>query len=349
MKIPHTVRTFFLLFVIIVTLAACSTPPQLTPPTQKLIPEFAFSLETNGQSDIYIGNADGAIVKQLTDDPGYDFAPIFSPDGSKIVFCSNRSGEHHLYVMIVDGTSQTLLTDQLDNCPTLPDRPIVWSPDSQWIAFASPSIVQRVDIYIIKSDGSKTINLTDSPSFYGAFLWDPDSKSLLFLEARGEPDIYRIDIASKKISRLMDKPVWAAPIEYSPDGKQLLVMNGPKQAVSVISFSQGNPVITKLSSGDVIDTYPHWSKDGQRILFMRQEGQNQDIYWMNGDGSGLVNLTEGSGVLNAWPTLSPDGQKIIYLTNHDYQWDMMIMNADGSGKTKVTEIFGSSGLISWRP
>jgi TolB protein len=169
------------------------------------------------------------------------------------------------------------------------------------------------------------------------------------LEARGEPDIYRIDITSKKISWLMDKPVWAAPMEFSPEGKKLLIINGPKQAVSVISFGQGNPEITKLSSGDVIDSYPHWSKDRQRILFIRQEGQNQDIYWKNADGSGLVNLTEGSGVLNARPNLSPDGQKIIYLTNHDRQWDTMIMNADGSGKTRVTDIFCASGLVSWKP
>ena len=56
--------------------------------------------------DIFIADRDGNILKQLTDTPGYDAEPTVSPDGTKIVFTSIRSGDLELWTMDIDGSNQ---------------------------------------------------------------------------------------------------------------------------------------------------------------------------------------------------------------------------------------------------
>ena len=55
-------------------------------------------------------NADGSGQTRLTTDPGVDYAPTWSPDGSKIAFHSDRSGTLQVYVMNADGSGLTQLT-----------------------------------------------------------------------------------------------------------------------------------------------------------------------------------------------------------------------------------------------
>jgi hypothetical protein len=61
--------------------------------------------------EIYVMNPDGTALTQLTNDPGADFAPSWSPDGSKIAFTTFRFGNLEIAVMNSDGTGVTRLTN----------------------------------------------------------------------------------------------------------------------------------------------------------------------------------------------------------------------------------------------
>jgi Tol biopolymer transport system component len=63
------------------------------------------------EKDIYVMNADGTNVRRLTDSPGLDEGPAWSPDGTKISFSSDREGQQEIYVMNADGSDQRRLTD----------------------------------------------------------------------------------------------------------------------------------------------------------------------------------------------------------------------------------------------
>ena len=60
---------------------------------------MVFSLEQGGNTDIYLMDLHGGNLRRLTDAPSIETAPSFSPDGSRIVFESDRSGTQQLYVM----------------------------------------------------------------------------------------------------------------------------------------------------------------------------------------------------------------------------------------------------------
>ena len=93
---------------------------------------IAFSSTRNGDLDIYVMNADGSGVRQLTDNPGLDGSPAWSPGGGLIAFTSERDGDSDIYVMNADGSGVTRLTEHPGD-----DWGPDWSPDGQLIAFTS--------------------------------------------------------------------------------------------------------------------------------------------------------------------------------------------------------------------
>lgn len=81
---------------------------------------IAFESERDGNSEIYITDANGGIQNRLTVHPGEDVDPDVSPNGTQIVFASNRDGDYDLYVMDIDGTDVTQLTNS-PGSETAPD------------------------------------------------------------------------------------------------------------------------------------------------------------------------------------------------------------------------------------
>jgi len=84
---------------------------------------IAYACMLDGNFDICTINPDGTDMKRLTDSPGNDEAPCWSPDGRYILFTSNRTGRYQLYIMTANGENQTRITslrgDQTSPC---------WSP-----------------------------------------------------------------------------------------------------------------------------------------------------------------------------------------------------------------------------
>jgi TolB protein len=93
---------------------------------------IAFTSRRDGNSEIYVMDADGSHVTRLTENSSLDWRPVYSPDGQWIVFESWRSGTSDIYMMRADGSGLRQLTDDPaeDGNPT-------WSPDGKYIVFHS--------------------------------------------------------------------------------------------------------------------------------------------------------------------------------------------------------------------
>lgn len=123
--------------------------------------------EPSGDEEIYVMNADGTDVRQLTSNADFDSAPSWSPDGKRILFERAPAGtftpgteaqEKDIYVMNVDGSHVRRLTDS----PGLDEGP-EFSPDATKIAFSSARDGQQ-EIYVMDADGSNPRRLTDNPA-----------------------------------------------------------------------------------------------------------------------------------------------------------------------------------------
>jgi TolB protein len=80
-----------------------SFAPRFAPDGRKVV----FSLESGGNTDIYLMDVATGAEQRLTNAPSIETAPSFSPDGSQIVFESDRSGSQQLYVMSANGGRAT--------------------------------------------------------------------------------------------------------------------------------------------------------------------------------------------------------------------------------------------------
>jgi len=94
--------------------------------------------------DIYEADLEGNIIRQLTEDPGYDAEATVSPDGKKIVFTSTRSGDLELYTMNIDGSDLKQVTHDLGY-----DGGAFFSPDSKQLVFRAsrPTTEEEVKTY----------------------------------------------------------------------------------------------------------------------------------------------------------------------------------------------------------
>ncbi len=77
-------------------------------------------------------DADGGNVRRLTHHPKLDCWPVWSPDGKRIAFTSNRDGNYEIYVMDADGSNPRNLTRH-----PAADHHAAWSPDGSRLAFIS--------------------------------------------------------------------------------------------------------------------------------------------------------------------------------------------------------------------
>ena len=102
-------------------------------------------------------NADGTELTRLTNDSGVDAFPAWSPDGRRIAFQPDRTGNGDIYSIDIDGSGLMRLTDDRGQ-----DGAPAWSPDGRWIAFHSDRNGDEgeFEIYVMNFDGSHETRLT---------------------------------------------------------------------------------------------------------------------------------------------------------------------------------------------
>jgi Tol biopolymer transport system component len=235
--------------------------------------KVAFRVGPDGDSEIWIVDADGSNLHQVTDtpnpggDPRYSSQPAWSPDGRRIAFRSDqRDNNPDVWVMNADGTDV---------------QPLVQTPgDERYPAFSpdGTKLVYRTDtdgdpeIYVAQADGTNPVKLTDNALFDSAPAWSPDGTRLAF--ERGGPGA---DVRANDSYRSMDLWTMAA------DG------------------SDQHP----LTSNDVHDEGPAWAPDGSgALVFTRDDKTNSDLWIHEADG-GERRLTDAPSLEE-----SPDWQAI---------------------------------------
>ena len=296
---------------------------------------IAFVSKRDGNSEIYVMDADGGNQRRLTNNPAKDNAPSWSPKGRRIAFISERDGHpgrapgwftSEIYVMDADGSNQINLT----NHPSA-DRSPSWSPDGQRIVFQSDrdngGRGHNIEIYVMDADGGNQQNLTNTPNADEDPSWSPDGERIVFSAQREghvenkfgiTSEIYVMDADGGNQQRLTENRNNDWHPSWSPDGKRITFMSDRKGDfvsfdIYVMDADGGNQ--QKLTNNRVWDSSPSWSPDSRRIAFHSKREGNYDIYVMDADGGNEQNLTNhpggdfGPAWLNTPFSVSPTGKK----------------------------------------
>jgi len=283
--------------------------------------KISFVSERDGNYEIYIMNADGSGLVNLTKNPTVDHHPNWSHDGSKIAFQSDRDGNHEVYTMNADGTGLNRLTES-----SYYDGDTVLSHDGTKISFRS-EINGNSEVYTMNADGSEVSKLTNSPRIDSPYAWSSDGSKIVFASERekGNREIYVMNADGTEVVNLTNHPSYDWYPDLSSDGSKIVFASereGKNSDIYVMN-ADGTEVVNLTNHPDD-DLAPSWSHDGSKIAFTRDIGDNREIYVMNADGTGLSRLTNSPGY-DGDPSWSPDGNPLCIESIGTF-----VVNVDGS-------------------
>ena len=167
-------------------------------------------MAVGGNTDIYRVSARGGESQRLTDTPGIDIGGSYSPDGSQIVFESDRSGSQQIYIMNADGTGQRRLSFFGGRAAT-PD----WSPRGDQIAFTH--IAGNFNIAVMSPNGRNLRTLTNGWQDE-APTWAPNGRIIQFFRTArnsGKTGLWQVDLTGDNLRRL-PTPVDASDPAWGP-------------------------------------------------------------------------------------------------------------------------------------
>ena len=183
---------------------------------------------SDGNEDIWIVNADGTGARNLTNHPGGDSHPSWSPDGRRIVFCSTRDDGKHddLYVINVDGTGLKRLTETDNLWNTFPS----FAPDGRRILFrrlfgerTEEGMLFNSEIMVANVDGTDAKDISRDPDFDGWPAWSPDGTRIAFSSNRSDTyQIYVMNADGSGLFRAVESPYTDVRPQWLPDGSGLV-------------------------------------------------------------------------------------------------------------------------------
>jgi TolB protein len=165
------------------------------------------------------------------------------------------------------------------------DAECAYSPDGNWIVFTSNRTDDQ-ELYVMRSDGSEAIRLTNTPGYDGGAFFSPDGRQLVYRSDRKGNDLLQI---------------YAADVNYHASG-MIMGLTNERQ----------------LTRGETVNWGPYWHPDGQHIIYATSAHghDNYELYLMRSDGSRKTRITFTGGA-DVLPVFSPDGQYLMWASKRN--------------------------------
>jgi hypothetical protein len=237
--------------------------------------------EAFDSTDIWLIDTSRGVDEPLTRHSAWDQHPVFSPDGKRIAFSSEREGHYQLFQMRIDGSRRE--EQLLDSTTSI--RSTDWSPDGRFIIYRRDDPRTNTDLWALPLFGDrKPFPIADSEFREAQGKVSPDGRWIAYsLDESGQPEIYVQAFPSRSGRRKVSMSGGSDP-RWRHNGKELFYVgaDGKMMAVPVTlgeECSFGTPVAlfdTKISNPYRESTNYDVSADGQRfVLLMAQESPFQ--------------------------------------------------------------------------
>ena len=255
-------------------------------------------------------NGDRALPRsrplQVTHAGAWHMQSAISPDGGKIAYASNESGNLDIYVIDVRGGNPLRLTKEASR-----DQSPAWFPDGSSIAFVSDRGGQK-SIWKIGQYGGAATQLVANATWPAV---SPDGKTIAFSRVAPEGDD-RIGVAP--LDSPDDVTILTGPEDgpwehvhpaWSPDGSKICYAT--RHNLWIVPSKGGDA--WRLTREGKRDVEPAWSRDGRYVYFSSSREGTLALWRVRAEGGTPERLTMGEGREGS-PSLSRDGTRLAYST-----------------------------------
>ncbi|HTC41654.1 MAG TPA: CehA/McbA family metallohydrolase [Candidatus Acidoferrales bacterium] len=241
---------------------------------------------------------DSEEAQQLTEGPGYDYQPDWSPDGKRVVYVCYRKDAMELWLLdLPSGKTRQLTAGGAVNVEPR------WSPDGKKVAWVSTQYNRRFHIFVADFANGELKNIvrltgeTKSPLpryYYSAYdmeinpAWTRDGKEILFVSNKGHihgtGGFWRMkaEAGAEALEVHYEESSWKARPDFSPDGSRMIYSSylGRQWHNLWLMPSQGGDAFP-LTYAEWDQTNVRWSPDGNAIAFIANEEGSTTIQWQN--------------------------------------------------------------------
>ncbi len=238
--------------------------------------------------------------ERLISSTGIEGQPVYSPDGQKVAFLSNRSGNPEIWICDSDGSNLFQLTSLeklFTNAPS-------WSPDGKFIVFDT-ILEKKQDLYIVNVEGGHPRQLTTHPDVDWFPDWSKDGEWIYFTSHRtGKNQLWKIKPDGSGLKQLTQEG-GLAPVE-SPDGKYIYYAKDRSYLTSIWKIS-----VNGEKEQQVVEKFKGWRK-----FFPVENGiyfvLYSDIKFFNFDTGKTKTIAKLPRTEDWGITVSPDRNWLLY-------------------------------------
>lgn len=348
-------------------ICAAAAAPALWMRDVKISPEgdkIAFGYK----GDIYTVPVTGGEARRLTTLPSYESNPVWSPDGTKIAFASDRHGNFDVFIMDAGGGEATRLTS--NSASEIPES---FSPDGKDVFFSAaiqnpassvmfPS-ARMTEFYAVPVAGGVSRQVLGTPAQMPVFT--PDGSRMLYQDVKGFEDEWRkhhtssvtrdiwvYDFANARHTNLTARAGEDRNPALSADGKTVYILSERGgDTFNVWSFPIDNPSVAKRITDFSTHPVRFLSRAANGTMAFTYDGE---IYTMASDNSAPAKISvdvvadAASSVekLNVKPknaVVSPDGKSVAFIS----RGDVFVTSVEYPTTVQVTRTPAAERHLSW--